>query len=617
MFSPRRPNALLGNGKLMIILDDYGNLLHLYYPHVGMWQHLEQFRLGVHHGPFFRWIPPYSDDTPHTQSYTDDTGEANTRLEVNGVGLEFYDVIHPALDVFIRRIRVRALGESPVKLYFYHRLNIAETQFGETVFHDPDVSGLIHFKNSYFFMFGSQPSFSSCACGEHSVKGLSGTYVDAEDGRLLSSDVSHGSADSVAELTFNPNGDWVEGYYYIVAGRSLEEVYSLNQYLSSKGLRKAMSEASSFWSSWFAHKPRVDRQLDGQLGSVYRSSLYVLKNCVDVDGSIIASPDAANLKLSGDSYNYCWWRDASYVAVALNETGMSQLTLKFLRFAVRNQLKEGYFYHRHRPDGSWGSTWHRKPFIQLDQTCSVIYTLYNYYLHTDDVSSLLEFWPMVKSAANYVSSQIKDGWLTPSYDLWEENYGVHVYTACMVWHGLLSAEKIGDVLGKERRGWSQLAESVRSRLLESMSDGSLPRMLDRDDKRADSSMLMLVNTGLIHPSTELAHKLVGYVESKLGKKGGGVARYQGDSYWGHENPWIISTLWLAQSKLLLNERESALSHIRWVASKATQTGLLPEQVDAEGGRPLSVVPLAWSHATYVTVVNQYLGKGRAGYLIAH
>jgi len=192
-----------------------------------------------------------------------------------------------------------------------------------------------------------------------------------------------------------------------------------------------------------------------------------------------------------------------------------------------------------------------------------------------------------------------------------------VYTACMVWHGLLSAEKIGDVLGKERRGWSQLAESVRSRLLESMSDGSLPRMLDRDDKRADSSMLMLVNTGLIHPSTELAHKLVGYVESKLGKKGGGVARYQGDSYWGHENPWIISTLWLAQSKLLLNERESALSHIRWVASKATQTGLLPEQVDAEGGRPLSVVPLAWSHATYVTVVNQYLGKGRAGYLIAH
>jgi len=71
-------------------------------------------------------------------------------------------------------------------------------------------------------MFGSQPSFSSCACGEHSVKGLSGTYVDAEDGRLLSSDVSHGSADSVAELTFNPNGDWGGGVLlYLLRGRSL------------------------------------------------------------------------------------------------------------------------------------------------------------------------------------------------------------------------------------------------------------------------------------------------------------------------------------------------------------------------------------------------------------
>ncbi|MEM0272222.1 MAG: glycoside hydrolase family 15 protein [Thermoprotei archaeon] len=611
-----RPNALVGNGKLMVILDAYGNLLHLYYPHVGMWQHLEQFRLGVQRGSSFRWAPPYSsEDIQHIQSYVDESGVVNTKLEMVGVNLEFYDVIHPALDVFIRRVRVKPASGSPVKLYFYHRLNIAETQYSETVFYDPDVSGLIHFKNNYFFMFGSLPHFSSYACGEHSVKGLSGTYVDAEDGALYKSDVSHGSVDSVAELTFNPEADWSEAYYYILAGRSLEQIYSLNDYLASKDLTKAMEEASSYWSSWFAHKPSVEPKLDGLLGNVYRSSLYVLSSCVDIDGSIIASPDAANLKLSGDSYNYCWWRDAAYVSVALNESGMSQLTLRFLRFAQRNQTKEGYFYHRHRPDGSWGSTWHRKPFVQLDQTCSILYALYNYYLHTHDVSTLLELWPMVKSAATYVSSQVKDGSLAPSYDLWEEDYGVHVYTACTVWQGLLAAEKIGDVLGKERRGWSQTAGAVRSKLLGSIGDGSPPRMLDREDKRADSSMLMLVNTGLIDPSTELARKLVVHVETKLAKKGGGVARYQGDSYWGHENPWIISTLWLAQAKLLLNDRDSALQLIMWVASKSTPTGLLPEQVDADGGRPVSVVPLAWSHATYVTVVNQYLGKGKSGYLM--
>jgi oligosaccharide amylase len=607
---------LVGNGKLLIIMDEYGNLLHLYYPHVGMWQHLEQFRIGVHCGSWFKWTPPYSTDTPHKQHYVDDAGEVATKVDLDDVTLEFHDIVHPSLDVFIRRIAIRCTGDSPVKMYLYHRLNIAESQFGETVFHDPDVSGLIHFKNNYFFMFGSQPQFSSYACGEHSVKGLNGTYVDAEDGKLLVSDVSHGSADSVAELTFTPEKDWAEAYYYIIAARSLEEVYSVNQYLVSKGLRKAMSEASSFWSSWYAHKPRVDGQLDGALSHVYRSSLYVLQNCVDVDGAIIASPDAANLKVSGDSYNYCWWRDAAYVSVALNECGMSQLSLRFLRFAKNNQAKDGHFYHRHRPDGSWGSTWHRKPFVQLDQTCSIIYAVYNYYLHTDDVSSLLEFWPMVKSAANYVSSQIEDGRLAPSYDLWEENYGVHVYTAATVWHGLVSAERIGDLLGKERRGWSQLAESVRSKTLQAISDGVLPRMLDKNDFRADSSMLMLLNTGFINPISELAHRVASHVESRLGAKIGGVARYEGDSYWGHENPWVISTLWLAQSKLLLRDREAALRLIRWVASKASDTGLLPEQVDTSSGKPLSVVPLAWSHATYVTTMNMYLGKNRAGYLVS-
>lgn len=609
----QRPNALVGNGRLLIIEDEYGNLVHLYYPHVGMWQNLEQFRVGVYTPSSFRWLPPYSADLPHSQNYLGESGVVDTKVELGGVGLEFQDVVHPSLDVFIRKIRVKS--HEPVKLYFYHRLNIGESLFGETVFYDPDIYGLIHFKNGYFFLFGSQPPFSSHACGEHSVKGLSGTYVDAEDGRLTNSEVSHGSADSVGEMVFEPKGEFAEGYYYVGAGRSLEDVYSLSQYLASKGLGKAMSEASAFWSSWFAHKPQLGGGLDGALSRLYRSSLFVLENCVDVDGSIIASPDAANLKLSGDSYNYCWWRDASYVSVALNECGMSQLSLRFLHFARKNQVKEGYFYHRHRPDGSWGSTWHRKPFIQLDQTCSVIYAVYNYYLHTNDVSSVLEFWPMVKSAAYYVSSCVKGGEVTPSYDLWEEGYGVHVYTACTVWQGLMAAEKIGDVLGKERRGWSQLAQKVRSKVLESFRDGLPSRMLDREDRRVDSSMLMLVNTGFLESSSELARRLVYHVESRLGKRGGGVARYEGDTYWGRENPWIISTLWLAQSKILLGEREHALALIRWVASKASETGLLPEQVDADGGRPVSVVPLAWSHATYVTTLNMYAGRGRAGYLL--
>jgi GH15 family glucan-1,4-alpha-glucosidase len=616
--SAGRPNALLGNNRLTIVLDEGANLLHIYYPHVGMWQHMNQFRTGVFFKNRFSWFPPYSQGIEYEQKYLNETLEVETRFEYDGIELKFLDLVHPQRDVFIRKIFLRGESVGPLKLYFYNRLNIAETYFGETVFYDHETNSVIHFKNGYFFLFGSDPAFSACACGEHTVKGLHGTFVDAEDGNLVSSDVSHGSVDSTVELVLPVRPHWNEFHYFMAAGRSLDDVNATREYLVSKGLDKAMAEAGAYWFSWIRHKPKVDSNLSDWIRAVHSRSLYILENCVDADGAVIASPDSGSAKFSGDSYNYCWWRDAAYVSMALNEVGMSQLTLKFLKFASRNQTKEGYFYHRQRPDGSWGSTWHRKPFIQLDQTSSVICAVHNYYKYTNDVASVLEFWPMVKSAAQFLVGSVTDeGLPRPSYDLWEERFGVHIYTATCVWQGLLAAELVSDVLGKERRGWSQVAESVKKRILSELGDGIPPRMLDQEDRRADSSMLMLINTGLLPASSSLAKKLVSHVETRLGKANGGLARYEGDTYWGYENPWVISTLWLAQAKMILGNYDAAYRHIEWVASTATKTGLLPEQVEANTGKHLSVIPLTWSHATFVSTANMYSTRnGVGGYLLA-
>ena len=100
--------------------------------------------------------------------------------------------------------------------------------------------------------------------------------------------------------------------------------------------------------------------------------------------------------------------------------------------------------------------------------------------------------------------------------------------------------------------------------------------------------------------------MVDAVEARLwSQRFGGVARYEGDTYYGSENPWIICTLWLAEARLRLGDRDRCRKLIEWAAEHATPTQMLPEQIDAATGEPKSATPLTWSHSTFVDVIHKY------------
>jgi GH15 family glucan-1,4-alpha-glucosidase len=94
---------------------------------------------------------------------------------------------------------------------------------------------------------------------------------------------------------------------------------------------------------------------------------------------------------------------------------------------------------------------------------------------------------------------------------------------------------------------------------------------------------------------------------------GGMARYDGDVYHRADdgvpgNPWVICTLWLADWLARIADSEAKLAEavalLEWVARHALPSGVLPEQIDPGTGKPLSVAPLAWSHATYIATVQR-------------
>ncbi len=54
--------------------------------------------------------------------------------------------------------------------------------------------------------------------------------------------------------------------------------------------------------------------------------------------------------------------------------------------------------------------------------------------------------------------------------------------------------------------------------------------------------------------------------------------------------------------------QPAIDLLSWAAERALPSGVLAEQVHPYTGEPLSVSPLTWSHATYVTAVLELLDR---------
>ncbi len=97
-------------------------------------------------------------------------------------------------------------------------------------------------------------------------------------------------------------------------------------------------------------------------------------------------------------------------------------------------------------------------------------------------------------------------------------------------------------------------------------------------------------------------------------------RYAGDRYYrlssdAPPNAWCITTLWMAQYYIKIARTKSDLGKVydilTWVHERASESGVLPEQINPYTGEHLSTAPLVWSHAEYVITVDEYIKKSKA------
>jgi GH15 family glucan-1,4-alpha-glucosidase len=405
--------------------------------------------------------------------------------------------------------------------------------------------------------------------------------------------------------------------------------------------QKLVDSTRDYWEAWLS-KQNIDfLDLDQKYIDQFKKSLLLIDTHAGENGVIIASGDSDLLKNGRGTYSYMWPRDGALVILPLIQAGYFHIPENFFRFCADVITDEGYMLHKYRADSSLGSSWHpwvrdlkNELPIQEDETALVLYAFWKYYEQTKDLELVQEMYQkLIKNPAEFMVKFIdpKTKLPSPTYDLWEEKFGISTFTASTVYAGLNAAANFAELLGKteDKERYLKTAFELKEAILKylwSEELGSFVKLVNFTDKgifvdkTVDmSSIHGILEFGVLDIRDEKVIKSIATVEQKIVCKTdiGGVCRYEGDYYFRVSydtpgNPWFITSLWLGKYYLKKAKSESELAQtykwLDWTIKNALPSGVLSEQINPFTGEQLSATPLTWSQAEYVKIVLELIQK---------
>ncbi len=643
-------SIVLSNGELCVCLDAAGLVRDIYYPHVGLEDHVRGHyihRVGVWVDGELSWLGDAGWEITvgcEEEALASHIVAKHARLQVE---LTFKDIVYNERPVFIRRVAIINQSDRmrEIKLYFGHQFELYKAHGGDTAYFDPISHSIIHYKGRRVFLMSAAldgEPFADYATGIANFQGHEGTHRDAEDGVLSKNPIEHGGVDSVIGVygAYAPQQSRT-CYYTLSAGKSIPQVQELNKYITTKTPEHLLRTASDYWRAWVNAYEWDFQGLGPEYIALFKRSLMYVRAHVDVQGGILASVDSDMLNYGLDTYSYVWPRDAAYAALALDAAGDTNVAKRFFEFCRDVISADGYLMHKYLPDKSLGSSWHpwvkdgqvQLP-IQEDETALVIIAMREHYRRSHDLEFLeAMFNPLVEKAVEWMVSyrDLETKLPQPSYDLWEEKRGVSTFTCSAVYGALIAAAELSRILGKSghEKRYREAAEEIAEGVLKYLWDdkrGVFHKMLNHvegnivyDTTIDMSSVYGVFAFGVLPPEDPRVAKAFANTVRVLsqGIPTGGLARYEGDDYDRVDsesagNPWITTTLWYAEYLTAIAKNDKDLERVRdifsWVSKHAAASGVLAEQLNPQNGEEVSAAPLTWSHAGYVSAVLKYLEK---------
>jgi GH15 family glucan-1,4-alpha-glucosidase len=660
----------LGNGNLLVAFDSNYQIRDLYWPHVGQVNHAlgHVFRLGVWMGGELSWIddPRWHKDL----QYEPESMVSDITLEHANFGLTIKaaDAVDFHEDLLVRRFDITNLDDNgkEVRIFLHQDFHIAGSELGDTAYYEPERRAVIHYNGSYWFLVngavlvseedeepewspavddasGYQVGVHGWSCGLKEVNNLQGTWRDAEDGQLSGNAIANGPVDSTVSFTLNMQANQTRKlYFWLAAASNFDRLAVINRLVRQRGPQSYLDRAKAFWNLWLSSQlPEMD-SLPEIVRDQYKTSLIVMRTQIDNEGAILAANDSDISSYINDSYSYLWPRDGALVADALNQAGYLDLPREFFKFCAKVISKEGFLLHKYNPDGTLASSWHpwyrcghKELPIQEDESALVLWALWRHFNQHGDVYFIKPLYrglicPIADFLVEYRDP--KSGLPLPSYGLWEERRGVLSWTAAATWGGLMAGANFAENFGEQaraeqyRRVANQIKLGVEKNLWLADQERFVKMITQNPDKTwaaditIDASISGLWQFGMFTPDNPKIISTMEQIRKRLwvNTPVGGIARYENDGY--HQvsqdlnkipgNPWFISTLWvaewLAETALSMQDLAASQELLEWAARRSLPSGIMAEQLHPETGEPLSVSPLTWSHAGFITAVQAYL-----------
>jgi len=628
---------VLSNGQLFIGLNESGLVHDFYYPYVGL-ENLtnarsSEHKIGVWVDGNFSWV---NDGSWATKlDFEEEALISNIEFSSDklNISLKLQDFVDIDTNTFIRHITINNNfdKERDVRLFMHQVFQISRAGRADTALYVPDDNYILDYKGRYSIAINGKykdgESFDQYAVGNYAIEAKAGTYVDAEDGVLSDNAVEHGGVDSVIRFKRNimPTGTETVDYW-VIASTSQSDAEVINDELKKDDIERRMESVRAYWHKW------LERPVD--IPDFHKRSLthglLIIKAHIDERGSVLASGDSSIFNYGRDYYCYCWPRDAAYALWPLIRLGHFEEAKSFFEFARDTKHQDGYLMHKYQPDRAIGSTWHplvhgrRKELaIQEDETACVIYMIGQYYEASKDKTFIEHIYQsFVVGAANFMVGFIDEQTGLPhaSYDLWEEKFLTSTYTVSAVIAGLDTAAYLAKIVESpdDAIRWKRVAQQIRDKLdVLYCDEGYFVKgfLLQADgtltfDKTIDISSLYgpFMYAG-IEPDDPRLKSTLKKVETTIlnSSPSGGVLRYENDNYFLTRpqykgNPWVVSTLWLAQYYTVTGEHQKAKDLLDWSISREQPSGVLSEQFDPENGTSIGVTPLVWSHAELVNTI---------------
>jgi len=616
-------DAIIGNKEMVASFTKEGELIRLFYPDRDYRQFIDFLHMGVKINDSSMIYLHDDINNNYKQYYTDNTNILNTEILNTYFNLKVLqtDFVCNDKNILVRKYKMKNENCIDLTLDFIAYSSLLTSNNNQ-------VSG--YYKNNCLFQYMHDYTFTICSEYKVDKSQINNNQANIKTGVVKDKDYVGMSNDS--SISYNlgvlkPNEE-IEFCIYLTIfnGADIDSINKKIEDIKIIDYKKELEKTKKYWEKYVKDHDTIklansNSEYMNKIKKIYKRTilLYPLLTNHSTGGISAAIEIDENLTECG-RYSYCWPRDAIFITNALDILNMEKETDKFYKtFCKMTQSKSGMWEQRFHTDGNLAPCWG----YQIDETASVIYGIYNHYEHTNNIKFLKDTLKMCENATKYLKKYVQnilDGKEEEykSYDLWEENEGIHTYSLAAIFASFEKMIKIYEILKPEFEGNRLKIEKIEKEdsilkkylieikdyILKNLYDNNKKTFIRNADGKIDISLLGLVTPfNLFAPKEKKILNTIERMEMSIRTYTGGYLRYEGDNYIGG-NPWVISNLWMAKYYLEAGNKKKAIECFEFVVKSVTELGFLPEQVDNNTMQAKWVIGLGWSHAMFIDILNK-------------